>query len=222
MDPSPAITTLLDRKAYYLLFPMFPGGLLLFCILAGKPGLRSVVMNSEGFGYIFRISVLVATAWVLGGVVFLVSFVVAAAVSGLAGRKAEKGADKPWNMALWKRIVVNAFGPGLVEDKNTTEWKQLYLALDKAFPDDTELEGPMLAALLLSSGIAISLGTIWWRNARQPILYIVVIIVLMLGSFFAFIDGQTSSEELAARQIGILLRHKLEVEKTKDPYPTAK
>ena len=207
-DQSAAITALLDRKIYYVLFPLLPGGLLVLCILAGKPELRAVVLTSEGFGYIFRMSMLLATAWVGGGVLFLISFVLAAAA---AGKFDAESTAEPWKIELWRRVVANTFGENLVQAE--TEWKQLYLALESIFPDDTEEQGIMLGTLILSSGLAFSLGTIWWRNARLPLLYVVVVVVVALGIFIIYVMEQNSSLGLAARQIGLLLRHKLDVEK---------
>jgi hypothetical protein len=209
-EQSAAITAVLDRKLYYFLFPLLPGGLLILCVLAGKPELRAAVLTSEGFGYIFRMSILLATAWVVGGVVFLLSFVLAAAVAG----RLDKRVAKPWTVGIWRRVVASTFGSNLVQED--TEWKQIYLALEKTFPNDTEEEGMMLAALLLSSGLAFSLGTIWWRNARLPLLYVGGIIVVVLGFLFVWALSQNSSEDLAARHFGLLLRHKLDVEKSKN------
>ena len=130
---SAAITALLDRKIYYILFPLLPGGLLVLCTLAGKPELRDVVLTSEGFGYIFRISMLLATAWVAGGIAFLISFALAAAV---AGKLNAKSAAEPWTIGLWRRVVTSTFGENLIQAEK--EWRQLYMALDNIFPDETE------------------------------------------------------------------------------------
>jgi hypothetical protein len=211
-DQSAVVTALLDRKVYYFLFPLLPGGLLVLCVLVGKPELRTVVLTSEGFGYIFRISMLLATAWVVGGVVFLFSFVLTAFVAA----KVETRDVKPWTIAIWQQVVKNTFGNNLVQAKEELEWKQLYLALQKTFPDESEEEGVMLGTLLLSSGLAFALGTIWWPGARLPGLYVAVVIVVLLGLFLIYVISQNSSQDLACRQIGMLLRHKLDVEKRKD------
>lgn len=124
MDPSASIATLLDRKVYYFVMPLLPGGLLVSCILAGKLELRSVLLYSEGFGYVFRMSILLSVAWVLGGILFLVSSIVVEAATGItSGLSESKETQKPWNITLWQRVVTATFGPDLVVNNNYEHWR---------------------------------------------------------------------------------------------------
>jgi hypothetical protein len=217
MDSSAELTTLLEHKVYYVLMPLLPGGLLLLCVLAGKPELRSVLLYSEGFGYIFRISLLVGIAWVLGGVLFLVSLIVIEAATGIIAGLAERGGVVPWNVPLWRRAVTAAFdtdmAPTAEADK---DWKLIYEALEKTFPDSETEIAEMLTSLVLSAAMAVCLGTIWWRAARLPAVYVAVIVVLAITGFVVYVYAAPSSESSATRQVGALLHHRLQVEKKKD------
>ena len=212
MDPSATITTLLDRKVYYFLMPLLPGGLLVMCILAGRPDLRTLLFYSEGFGYIFRISMLAAASWILGGVIFLLSLVMAAVASAMIENWTKSREATPWTISLWQRVVVHTFGAEIIIGNDVAQWRQIYQALEKAFPDEDQEQGEMLATLLLSVGLAFPLGTIWWRTARSPLFYALSALVIILAMFFLFVYSQKEGEGLAVRQVGCLLRKKLELD----------
>ena len=209
------LATLLDRKAHYYLAPLIPGGLLLLCLLASEPKLRDGFLNSQGFGYVFRMSILVSMGWVIGGIVFLVCFVLMAFLIGLCSRWTARKPAAPWSLSLWRRTVTNTFGPQLIEADDDGEWRHLFRSLDNAFPDESERDGMVIATLLASSALSFAVGTIWWKDARLIILYVMAIVVFALGVLFGVIDDLKSAEDMAARQIGILLRHRMEVEKAK-------
>jgi hypothetical protein len=209
------LATLLDRKVHYFLAPLVPGGLLLLCLLVGEAKLREAFLNSQGFGYIFRMSILVSMAWVLGGILFLVCFVLNAFFIGIVSRLSGRKSPTPWGLHLWRCTVTNTFGVELVAPGNDGEWKQLFRSLDTAFPDEGEAEGMVVATLLVSSAVSFVIGTAWWRDARLLILYVAALVVFALGILFAIVDDQKNEEDMAARQIGILLRHHMEVEKAK-------
>lgn len=98
----------------------------------------------------------------------------------------------------------------------TRNWRNFPAALDKAFPDQENENAEMLSSLVPSSAMSRCLGTIWWRAARLPLVYIRIVAVVAITGFVIYIYGALPPESLATRQIGILLRHKLEVEKKSD------
>jgi hypothetical protein len=177
-------------------------------------GLRTAVLTAQGFGYVFWISMLLSMAWILGGALFLISFFVTAIAVGVIEGLAKVKTPTPSTVKLWRRTVAAVFGKKLMEECSDSDWEMLFVALDKAFPDESELDGIVIATVLVSTAVAFAVGTIFWHASRLSVLYLIDVLVVLLGTAVATTASLVQdTNRLAARQIGALLRHKMEVEK---------
>jgi hypothetical protein len=157
------------ERAYELLAPFLPGGVLVFGVLLGRPDVVARIEDALVLGPYSRLAVLIVASYLSGFILFYVSAVPTITLGAILGvlvraaRWLRPSRDPRQNLAssnrqAWRRIAVKIFQADLFPEAETSEeWHDWYNALqDYLMLEDYSVpRQPYLVVSALNMGWAI-------------------------------------------------------------------